>query len=107
MGKTGIGRPTFWLEDNRSTPQPQPLCNHVLNIPLVLTGLPLLTSDCVHLPNTGLGLITSPPSARAVSVKKHTGRALILRLRMEFAVWAEGDEYNGEKIEEKREGEWG
>ena len=24
MGKTGITLPTFWLEDNRSTPQPQP-----------------------------------------------------------------------------------
>ena len=38
---------------------------------------------------------------------KHTSQALILCLRMEFAVWAEGDEYNGEKIEERREGEWG
>lgn len=38
---------------------------------------------------------------------KHTSGALILCLSMEFAVWAEGDEYNGEKIEERREGEWG
>lgn len=113
---------------------------------LALTGLPLLTTDCVHLLNSGLGLITSPPSSLAVSVyvcrcclepyrplqivlsvewkrrqsggvlqciltchflAKHTSRALILCLRVEFAVWAEGDEYNGEKIEERSEGEWG
>lgn len=125
------------------------------------TGLPLLTTDCVHSLNTSLGLITSPPSSLAVSVyvcwccleqyrplqivlsvewkrrqsggggggggggfgstaciltchffffsaqKTHTSRALILCLSMEFAVWAEGDEYNGEKIEERSEGEWG
>lgn len=112
---------------------------------LSLTGLPLLTTDCVHLLNSGLGLITSTPSSLAVSVyvcwccleqyrplqivlsvewkagsrgvlrriltchflAKHTSRALILCLSMEFAVWAEGDEYNGEKIEERSEGEWG
>ena len=39
--------------------------------------------------------------------KTHTSGALILCLSMEFAVWAEGDEYNGEKIEERSEGEWG
>lgn len=39
--------------------------------------------------------------------KQNTQAALILCLRMEFAVWAEGDEYNGEKIEERSEGEWG
>lgn len=34
---------------------------------------------------------------------KHTSGALILCLSTEFAVWAEGDEYNGEKIEERSE----
>lgn len=33
--------------------------------------------------------------------------ALILRLSVEFAVWAEGDEYNEEKTEERSEGELG
>lgn len=118
----------------------------LLRFNVALTGLPLLTTDGVHLLNTGLGLITSPPSSPAVSVyvcwcclepyrplqivlsvewkrrqsggvlqrilachflAKHTSGALILCLSMEFAVWAEGDEYNGEKIEERREGEWG
>lgn len=35
---------------------------------VTLTGLPLLTTNGVHLLNTGLGLITSPPSSLAVSV---------------------------------------
>lgn len=40
----------------------------MFNIPLALTGLTLLTSHCVHLLNTGLGLITSTTSSLAVSV---------------------------------------
>lgn len=66
------------------------------------------TSNC---PQCGMKTLVVRGSAEHILtchfLAKHTSEALILCLSVEFAVWAEGDEYNGEKIEERSEGEWG